>query len=226
MITLNEIGAETPAWELNLNARPYGDPDDPDPMIETAEVERRRGLVFREHHRGHASDAHPPVLVHGDGPLQLRRQRLRRGITAAANGVPQLDVATLAPFLKSRLMAPPPEETGLKDTVKANPGAGHGRARQVHTADHRVRRRSAHGAKVRAPLPHRRTRRQRHDGTRARTAVTAHKRQTGTGEGQAAARPARHGHPHPDRLIDAVGFRNSIIVCRLVISEVASPIGL
>ena len=35
MITLNEVGAETPNWKLNLNARPYGDPKDPNPMIET-----------------------------------------------------------------------------------------------------------------------------------------------------------------------------------------------
>ena len=40
-----------------------------------------------------------------------------------ANGVPKLDPPTnLAPYLASGLIAPPPEETGLKDTVKANPG--------------------------------------------------------------------------------------------------------
>ena len=48
-----------------------------------------------------------------------------KGYTAAfgtANGVPPQDVATLTPYLKSKLMAPPPEETGFKDTVKVNPG--------------------------------------------------------------------------------------------------------
>jgi hypothetical protein len=39
-----------------------------------------------------------------------------------ANGVPQLDVSTLRPFLKSRLIEPGPDEAGLKETVKANPG--------------------------------------------------------------------------------------------------------
>ena len=77
MITLNEIGADTPNWKLNLNAHPYEDGSE---FTETAEVEHRRGLVLREHHCGHAPDAHPPVLVHRDGPLQLRRQRLRREI--------------------------------------------------------------------------------------------------------------------------------------------------
>jgi spore coat protein A, manganese oxidase len=39
------------------------------------------------------------------------------------NGVPQQkDVSTLAPYLKSKLMPPEPTETGLKETVKANPG--------------------------------------------------------------------------------------------------------
>jgi FtsP/CotA-like multicopper oxidase with cupredoxin domain len=38
------------------------------------------------------------------------------------NGVGQQDVTTLAPFLKSNLIAPRPEETGLKETVKVNPG--------------------------------------------------------------------------------------------------------
>jgi spore coat protein A, manganese oxidase len=39
-----------------------------------------------------------------------------------ANGVPQLDVSTLRPFLQSGLIAPDPAEAGLKETVKANPG--------------------------------------------------------------------------------------------------------
>jgi len=38
------------------------------------------------------------------------------------NGVPQLDVSTLTPFLQSGLIAPDPDEAGLKETVKANPG--------------------------------------------------------------------------------------------------------
>ena len=41
---------------------------------------------------------------------------------AGPNGVPQLGVSTLTPFLKGGLIAPPPEETGFMETVKANPG--------------------------------------------------------------------------------------------------------
>jgi len=47
------------------------------------------------------------------------------GLVAAdggPNGVPQLEVDELKPFLTSGLIAPPPEETGLKDTVKTHPG--------------------------------------------------------------------------------------------------------
>ena len=61
MITLNEIGADTPNWKLNLNAHPYGAGNR---IHRDAEVEHRRGLVLREHHCGHAPDAHPPFLVH------------------------------------------------------------------------------------------------------------------------------------------------------------------
>jgi FtsP/CotA-like multicopper oxidase with cupredoxin domain len=64
-----------------------------------------------------------------------------------ANGVPQLDVATLRPFLKSGLIPPDPEEAGLKETVKARTRAGYGRACQVLAARHRAqRRRHAHQA--------------------------------------------------------------------------------
>jgi spore coat protein A len=38
------------------------------------------------------------------------------------NGVPQVPVSALGPYLKSRLMPYAPEEAGFKDTVKANPG--------------------------------------------------------------------------------------------------------
>ena len=51
---------------------------------------------------------------------------------------------------------------------------------QVHTAQHRARRqRQPHRAEVRAPLPHRRTRRQRHDGARDREALIGGTRRWG-----------------------------------------------
>jgi spore coat protein A, manganese oxidase len=121
VITLNEVGAETPAWELNLNARPYGDPDDPTPMIEKLTWYDVEDWYFVNT----TGDTHPmhthlfTFTVMGRYNLDLNGLVAKYG---TANGVPQLDAEQLRPFLTSALMAPPPEETGLKDTVKANPG--------------------------------------------------------------------------------------------------------
>jgi spore coat protein A len=121
VITLNEIGADTPAWELNLNARPYGDPDDPTPMIEQLTWHDAEDWYFVNT----TGDTHPmhthlfTFTVMGRYNLDLNGLVAQHG---TANGVPQLDAEQLKPFLTSGLMAPPPEETGLKDTVKTNPG--------------------------------------------------------------------------------------------------------
>jgi spore coat protein A len=121
VITLNEIGAETQDWELNLNARPYGDPDDPTPMIEQLTWFDVEDWYFVNT----TGDTHPmhthlfTFTVMGRYNLDLNGLVARYG---TANGVPQLDAPQLQPFLTSRLIAPPPEESGLKDTVKTNPG--------------------------------------------------------------------------------------------------------
>jgi spore coat protein A len=121
VITLNEVGAETQDWELNLNARPYGDPDDPTPLIEQLTWFDAEDWYFVNT----TGDTHPmhthlfTFTVMGRYKLDLNGLVAQYG---TANGVPQLDAAQLQPFLTSRLIAPPPEETGLKDTVKTNPG--------------------------------------------------------------------------------------------------------
>jgi spore coat protein A, manganese oxidase len=121
VITLNEVGADTPAWELNLNARPYGDPDDPTPMVEQLRWYDVEDWYFVNT----TADTHPmhthlfTFTVMGRYNLDVNGLIAKYG---TANGVPQLDAAQLRPFLTSGLMAPPPEETGLKDTVKTNPG--------------------------------------------------------------------------------------------------------
>jgi spore coat protein A, manganese oxidase len=120
VITLNEVGADTPAWELNLNARPYGDPDDPTPMIEKLTWYNVEDWYFVNT----TADTHPmhthlfTFTVMGRYNLDVNRLVAKYG---TANGVPQLGAEQLKPFLTSALMAPPPEETGLKDTVKTNP---------------------------------------------------------------------------------------------------------
>jgi spore coat protein A, manganese oxidase len=121
VITLNEVAAGTPGWELNLNARPYGDPDDPAPKVEMLTWHDVEDWYFVNT----TPDTHPmhthlfTFTVMGRYNLDVNGLAAKYG---TANGVPQLDVGQLKPFLTSGLIAPPPEETGLKDTVKTNPG--------------------------------------------------------------------------------------------------------
>jgi spore coat protein A, manganese oxidase len=118
MVTLNEIGAETPAWKLNLNAHPYEDGSE-----FTEEV--KWNTVEDWYFVNTTGDTHPmhthliSFRVMGRYNFDAKGYVARYG---GANGVPQQDVATLAPYLKSKLMPPDPTETGLKETVKANPG--------------------------------------------------------------------------------------------------------
>jgi spore coat protein A, manganese oxidase len=118
MVTLNEIGAGTPAWKLNLNAHPYEDGSE---FTETV----RWNTVEDWYFVNVTADTHP-MHTHLFSFRVMGRYNLdAKGYVAAfggANGVPQQDVATLAPYLKSKLMPPDPTETGLKETVKANPG--------------------------------------------------------------------------------------------------------
>jgi spore coat protein A, manganese oxidase len=117
MITLNEIGAETPAWRLNLNARPY--------ETTTAAEELKWNDVEDWYFVNLTGDTHPMHTHLFSFRVMGRYNFDAKGFVAkfgGADGVPQQDVTTLAPYLKSRLMAPDSTETGLKETVKANPG--------------------------------------------------------------------------------------------------------
>ena len=118
MITLNEVGANTPAWRLNLNARPYGDPS---PVTEQ--------LIWKDIEDWYFVNTTPdthPMHTHLFGFKVMGRYNFNAEAYVAtwggSNGVPQLNVSTLTPFLTSSLLAPDPTETGFKDTVKANPG--------------------------------------------------------------------------------------------------------
>jgi len=122
VITLNEIGAGAAHWELNLNARPYGAGETGEtPLVE----ELRWNNVEDWYFVNTTADTHPmhthlfTFRVMGRYNLDVNRLVASYG---TANGVPQLDAARLQPFLTSALMSPPPQETGLKDTVKTNPG--------------------------------------------------------------------------------------------------------
>jgi spore coat protein A, manganese oxidase len=118
MITLNEVGAETLRWKLNLNARPYGDPH---PVTETL----RWNSVEDWYFVNTTPDTHPMHTHLVTFKVMGRYNYDAAGYAAkygTANGVPQLDVSTLRPFLTSGLIGPGPDEAGLKETVKANPG--------------------------------------------------------------------------------------------------------
>ena len=118
MIAMNEVGASTPAWKLNLNAHPYGGPS---PVTER--------LIWQDVEDWYFVNTTPdthPMHTHLFTFHVMGRYNYNAAAYAAnyggPNGVPQLDVATLKPFLTSKLIAPDPTESGLKDTVKANPG--------------------------------------------------------------------------------------------------------
>ena len=118
MITLNEVGASLPAWKLNVNAHPYGGPS---PITER--------LIWQDvedwYYVNTTPDTHP-MHTHLFTFHVMGRYNFNASAYAAAyggpNGVPQLNISTLAPFLTSKLLPPDPTEAGFKDTVKANPG--------------------------------------------------------------------------------------------------------
>jgi FtsP/CotA-like multicopper oxidase with cupredoxin domain len=118
MITLNEVTPKTPTWRLNLNAHPYGDPN---PVTETLKWNGVEDWYFVNT----TPDTHPmhthlfTFHVMGRYNIDIAGYVKANG---GPNGVPQLDVSTLTPFLKGGLIAPPPDEAGFKETVKANPG--------------------------------------------------------------------------------------------------------
>jgi spore coat protein A, manganese oxidase len=118
MITLNEVTPDTPTWKLNLNAHPYGDGSR---FTETLTWNSVEDWYFVNT----TPDTHPmhthlvTFKVMGRYDYDVGSYVAKYGTT---NGVPQLDVFTLTPFLTPALIAPGLDEAGLKETVKANPG--------------------------------------------------------------------------------------------------------
>jgi FtsP/CotA-like multicopper oxidase with cupredoxin domain len=118
MITLNEFGADTPSWRLNLNGHPYGDPN---PVIETLKWNSVEDWYFVNM----TGDTHPQHTHLFTFKVMGRYKFDAAGYEAAHPGhygVPQQHVSTLRPFLRSGLIPPDAGEAGFKDTVKANPG--------------------------------------------------------------------------------------------------------
>jgi len=118
MITLNEVTPETPTWKLNLNAHPYGDGSQ---FTETLTWNSVEDWYFVNT----TPDTHPMHTHLFTFHVMGRYNCNIAGFVAThggPNGVPQLDVSTLTPFLTSALIPPGPDEAGLKETVKVNPG--------------------------------------------------------------------------------------------------------
>jgi spore coat protein A, manganese oxidase len=118
MITLNEVGAETARWRLNINAHPFGDRS---PVVETLAWNG----VEDWYYVNATGDTHPMHTHLFTFKVMGRYNYDAAGYVAkygGGNGLVQQDVSTLAPYLKSALLVPDPGEAGFKDTVKANPG--------------------------------------------------------------------------------------------------------
>jgi spore coat protein A len=114
-ITLNEIGAETPSWYLDLNGSHFmdGSPTET-PRIGTVEDWVYINLT---------GDTHPmhthlvTFQVVGRTPFDAAGYQSKYG---GPGGVPGGIDPT--PFASGPMQQPAPEERGFKDTVKANPG--------------------------------------------------------------------------------------------------------
>jgi len=113
-ITLNEIDAEEVDWFLDLSGARFDEPPTETPKVGTIEDWVYINLT---------GDTHPMHLhlvtfqVVGRTPFDAEAYTAAYG---GPNGVPGGIDPT--PFATGPMLAPPPEERGFKDTVKANPG--------------------------------------------------------------------------------------------------------
>jgi spore coat protein A, manganese oxidase len=116
MITLNEIGPDTPTWVMNLNARAYSARD---PFTEVVRWNAIEDWYFVNLTVGtHPMHTHLVTFkVMGFYDLDVQGFVDRYG---GPDGVPQLPVSALRGYVKPGLIAPGPEEAGMKETVKAN----------------------------------------------------------------------------------------------------------
>jgi spore coat protein A, manganese oxidase len=114
-ITLNEIGAETAGWYLNLNAMDF----EQSPVTETPKAGTVEDWVWVNM----TGDTHP-MHVHlvtfqvvGRTPYDAAAYQKKYGGPAGVPGG-----ISPEPFATGPMEPPTPDERGFKDTVKANPG--------------------------------------------------------------------------------------------------------
>ena len=114
-ITLNEVGAETAGWYLNLNGVDF----DAAPVTETPKAGTVEDWVWVNM----TPDTHP-MHVHlvtfqvvGRTPYDVAAYQKKYGGSAGVPGG-----ISPEPFATGPMQPPTPDERGFKDTVKANPG--------------------------------------------------------------------------------------------------------
>jgi spore coat protein A, manganese oxidase len=116
---LNEVDPETPDWKLNMNALPF------DGQGNTFRETLQHGRIEDWYYVNTTGDTHPMHTHLFRFQVMGRYKFDAKGFVAAfggPNGVGQVPVSAVAPYLKPGLMPYAPEEAGFKDTVKANPG--------------------------------------------------------------------------------------------------------
>jgi spore coat protein A, manganese oxidase len=113
-ITLNEVGAETASWFLNLNASHFEEPTTETPRVGTVE-----DWVFVNL----TEDTHP-MHIHLVTFQVVGRTPFDAEAYAAAYGGPNGVAGGFNPgrFATGPMLPPGPSERGFKDTVKVNPG--------------------------------------------------------------------------------------------------------
>ncbi len=114
-ITLNEVGANTAGWFLNLNGLHFGESGGTEtPAVGTVEDWVYVNLTPDTH------PMHTHLFTHqviGRTPFNVAAYQAANG---GPNGVPGGIDPT--PFATGPMLPPDPEERGFKDTTKANPG--------------------------------------------------------------------------------------------------------
>ena len=119
VVALNEVTPGTPTWKLNLNATPF------DSTGNTFRETLQHDSVEDWYFVNTTPDTHP-MHTHLFAHQVMGRYNFDvAGFVArygGPNGVEQVPVSKLAPYLASGLIQFPPEEAGLKDTTKVNPG--------------------------------------------------------------------------------------------------------
>jgi len=113
-ITLNEVGAETPGWFLNLNGLHFDAAATETPTAGTVEDWVYINMTPDTH------PMHTHLVTHqviGRTPFDVDAYQAAYG---GPNGVPGGHDPT--PFATGPMVPPDPTERGFKDTTKANPG--------------------------------------------------------------------------------------------------------